>query len=410
MELAVRVSLTACNEPKVTQTALLVFETHPIQYRAPVYQALQKLCPDQFEVVYASDFSVRGYGDKGFGAELAWDIPLLTGYRHRVLGNDSDGGINRWRGLSGQGVAALIKSIKPKAVLLSSFGYVFCWTVYWTALRYRIPIWIRVETQDEAISRGRLKSVFRALCYQLLYRGVSRAFYIGKLNHEHLLAHGFRPNQLLPSYYCTPDPLQPLAVSEKERLRNELRHTLGITPSQHVVAFFGKLIAKKNPMLLLRAMLEQPMAQSANSIVMFVGSGELDAELRDLARILEKKKGVKTIFTGFINQSKLHAYYLASDTVVLPSRRAGETWGLVVNEALNAGCCVVVSDSVGSHRDFGSWERVRTIAPEDSRALADALTQLATYSRDPEWARLAMIRYSVESAAKSISAEIESLK
>ncbi len=410
MELAVRASLIACNEPKVTQTALLVFETHPIQYRAPVYQALQKVCPDQFEVVYASDFSVRGYGDKGFGAELAWDIPLLTGYRHRVLGNDADGGINRWRGLSGRGVAALIKSVKPQAILLSSFGYAFCWTVYWTALRYQIPIWIRVETQDEAIPRSRLKSALRALCYRGLYRGVSRAFYIGKLNQEHLLRHGFRPDQLSPAYYCTPDPLKQLAISEKKRLRDELRHTLGIAPSQHVVAFFGKLIAKKNPLLLLRAMLEKPKADSANSTVMFVGSGELDAELRDLARLLEKERGVKTIFAGFINQSKLHAYYLASDTVVLPSRRAGETWGLVVNEALHAGCCVVVSNSVGCHRDFGSWERVRTIPPEDSQALADALDQLATYSRDFDWARLDMVRYSVESAAKSISAEIESLK
>jgi len=30
--------------------------------------------------------------------------------------------------------------------------------------------------------------------------------------------------------------------------------------------------------------------------------------------------------------------------MVLPSRRAGETWGLVVNEALQAGCAVIVSE------------------------------------------------------------------
>jgi glycosyltransferase involved in cell wall biosynthesis len=144
--------------------------------------------------------------------------------------------------------------------------------------------------------------------------------------------------------------------------------------------------------------------------LLFVGAGELEPELRDTARVLEKERGIQTIFAGFINQSKLPAYYLASDTVVLPSRRAGETWGLVVNEALHAGCGIVISEAVGCYRDFGSWERVRTIPVGDSAALASALDQLAGYPRDFEWALSNMAEYSVESAARSVSAEIERLK
>ncbi len=386
----------------MTRTALLIFETHPIQYRAPVYQALQKFSPDEFEVVYASDFSVRGYSDQGFGTQLAWDVPLLGGYRNRVLANDAPGGINRWRGLSGRGVAALIKSSKPRAVLLSSFGYAFCWAAYRAALRYRIPVWIRVETQDEAVPRGRLKTLVRALCYWALYKGVSRAFYIGKLNQEHLLRHGLQPDQLSPARYCTPDPLHQLPVDEKLRLRDELRHTLGIAPKQQVVAFFGKLIAKKNPLLLLQALLEQRTEHASNVTVMFVGSGELEGELRDMARTLENQRGIQTVFVGFVNQSKLPAYYLASDTVVLPSQRAGETWGLVVNEALHAGCCVVISEAVGCCRDFGSLERVRTVPIGDRVALADALDELSPYHRSFDWAKTAMTGYSVETAALAL--------
>jgi glycosyltransferase involved in cell wall biosynthesis len=410
MELAVPALSIPRRGVKLNSPALLVFETHPIQYRAPVYQALQKYSPNQFEVVYASDFSVRGYADEGFGTQLAWDMPLLSGYSNRVLGNDRAGGIGRWQGLSGRGVHTLIKNCKPRAILLHSFGYAFCWAAYWAAVRYRIPIWIRVETQDEAVVRGRLKSMVRALCYRSLYRCVSRAFYIGELNREHLLRHGLKPSQLTSAHYCTPDPLKKLSSSEKQLLRDELRCTLGINPSRYVVAFFGKLIAKKNPELLLRTMLERPMEADRKLSLLFVGAGELEPELRDTARVLEKERGIQTIFAGFINQSKLPAYYLASDTVVLPSRRAGETWGLVVNEALHAGCGIVISEAVGCYRDFGSWERVRTIPVGDSAALASALDQLAGYPRDFEWALSNMAEYSVESAARSVSAEIERLK
>ena len=82
----------------IPRPRLLIFETHPIQYRAPIFQALESLQPGLFEVVYASDFSVRGYDDPGFGAKLSWDVPLLSGYACRVLGNDAPGGVDRWSG------------------------------------------------------------------------------------------------------------------------------------------------------------------------------------------------------------------------------------------------------------------------------------------------------------------------
>ena len=62
-------------------------------------------------------------------------------------------------------------------------------------------------------------------------------------------------------------------------------------------------------------------------------------------------------FAGFVNQTEIPQYYAAADILVLPSRRAGETWGLVVNEALQAGCAVVMTRAVGCHREFGARGR-----------------------------------------------------
>jgi glycosyltransferase involved in cell wall biosynthesis len=51
-------------------------------------------------------------------------------------------------------------------------------------------------------------------------------------------------------------------------------------------------------------------------------------------------------FTGFLNQTEISQAYVAADCLVLPSDY-GETWGLVVNEALASQLPCIVSDACG---------------------------------------------------------------
>ena len=46
------------------------------------------------------------------------------------------------------------------------------------------------------------------------------------------------------------------------------------------------------------------------------------------------------------------AIYQSADVFVIPSQGPGETWGLSVNEAMAAGCAVLVSDKCGCHADL----------------------------------------------------------
>jgi glycosyltransferase involved in cell wall biosynthesis len=381
---------------------LLIFESHPIQYRAPVFQAMQKLAPDSFEVIYASDFSVRGYRDEGFGASFAWDTPLLSGYPCRVLKNETQRKAEHWSGLTGKGVDRLVGECRPAAVLLSSMSYAFCWAAYWAALRRGIPIWLRMETQDEAVGRGPFKALVRGLIYRLMYASVGKAFFIGQLSREHLLRHGLAEHKLAAAHYCTPNPQAALSEADKSQRRATLRAELGLAADSVVVSFFGKLIPKKDPLLIQRALARLAPQAGRRMAMLVVGAGELEAPMREQARQLEVSTGIQTVFAGFINQSKLPDHYLASDIVVLPSQQAGETWGLVVNEGLHAGCAAIVSQAVGCHRDFGKWERLRVIPVGDEAALAKALGELAAFPRSFEWADRLMQAYSTEAAAAAI--------
>src|SRR6185295_13222299 len=107
-------------------------------------------------------------------------------------------------------------------------------------------------------------------------------------------------------------------------------------------------------------------------------------------------------------QNELPLAYAAADLLVLPSARH-ETWGLVVNEAMNFALPIVVSDRVGCGADLvrSDWNG-HVVARHDVAALATAIDGLVADSnrRRAFGARsLALVdAYSVEACADGIVA------
>lgn len=77
-----------------------------------------------------------------------------------------------------------------------------------------------------------------------------------------------------------------------------------------------------------------------------VGDGDLRRECQRFAA----SRGLPVTFTGFLNQGEISAAYAAADCLVLPSD--GETWGLVVNEAMACELPAIVSVSCGCSVDL----------------------------------------------------------
>jgi len=86
------------------------------------------------------------------------------------------------------------------------------------------------------------------------------------------------------------------------------------------------------------------------------------------------------LLTGFINQSEIGKFYSLADIFVLPSG-AGETWGLVVNEAMLFQLPIVVSNAVGCAGDLVvSGENGFIFKEGDVDELARRLSELTTKS------------------------------
>jgi len=343
---------------------IVIFDTHPVQYRGPLFKRISALCPGGLIVAYGSVCSLRGYFDSEFGKTIAWDVDLMQGYHWIDL---SCGTKSRSLCRQSIDIVQLIINRRPDAALFVHFNSLGQRAAYLVCLLLGVPIWLRTETQDQAFDRGPLKAWVRRSIWTIIYRTVARAFYIGELNRKHLLSHGIAAATLSASRYCVADGVRRLPLNEKIGLRNRMRAELGLKEEDLVIGFCGKLIAKKNPLLLLEAFeLVRTKCESSCRLV-FIGSGELEEHLRHRSEAISAE--VK--FVGFVNQEALPMHYLAFDVFVLPSKREGETWGLVVNEALQAGCAVAVSSAVGCAEDFGGWERCRVFEDGHFFVIAD---------------------------------------
>lgn len=106
-------------------------------------------------------------------------------------------------------------------------------------------------------------------------------------------------------------------------------------PKSEVKKFFfvGRFVDVKNLRFLISIFNELPNYQ-----LYLAGFGVLENELKRIA-------GNNIYFLGAINNIELPKYYQSMDVFILPSKV--EPWGLVVEEALNNGLPVIVSDRVG---------------------------------------------------------------
>jgi hypothetical protein len=131
---------------------LAVIETHPVQYHAPVYRALQTQFGVPVTAIYGSDFSVRRYRDAEFGASFAWDTDLLGGYAQRFLTHAPADSAPDVSAISARGVGDALRAIDPSAVLLVGYSPAFHRRAWYEAWRSGRPLLFRGETSDDAQS------------------------------------------------------------------------------------------------------------------------------------------------------------------------------------------------------------------------------------------------------------------
>ena len=366
---------------KRVKVAYLV--SHPIQYQAPLLRRIAQEPDIDLTVFFGSNFSVQEYVDKGFGVDVKWDVPLLDGYRHEFLPSIWD---KRRTGPTAQlnyGIFSRLRGSKE------ADGFDVLWVHGYSTLNtlqamvmakaLGIPVLLRAESRLGKKQSGTLKQVTKSLFFSGLKQLVDAVLPIGSANAgywRHFLGEDL-PQFLMP-YAVDNDYFQSRSCEAASR-REALRQELGLDPSRPVILFASKLQGRKRCGDLLEAYLDlcseiEDAPDVPVPYLVIVGDGVERTALERRA----KESGVSGVrFCGFRNQSELPRFFDLATVFVLPSQN--EPWGLIVNEAMNSGRAVILSDDVGCQPDLVTDGVEGCVFPVgDVKALTDALRRVLT--------------------------------
>jgi glycosyltransferase involved in cell wall biosynthesis len=322
--------------------------THPIQYQSPMIRHLVAAGVD-LEVVYGR-VETRFF-DVEFGREVAWDIPLLEGYRHTALNQQQPEGLpQQLRRQFREQLLALERRINPQVLWIHGWSDPYARAFWDVAAQTGKPLLLRGDTCLTSVAGGWGRRLLHQLYYTYRFRHVAACLAIGAQNRQLYEKYGVPKERIFDMPYAVDNAFFQKRVAAAWPGREALRQRLGLEPGRPVVLFCGKLIALKGVDTLLEAV--RRLRESADPglprpQVLLAGEGELRGELETWGR---QHLAGDAHFLGFQNQSELPALYDLADVFVLPSNK--EAYGLVVNEAMNAGKPVIASDQVGCWPDL----------------------------------------------------------
>lgn len=150
----------------------------------------------------------------------------------------------------------------------------------------------------------------------------------------------------------------------------------------HHIVFLGRFVERKGASLLLDAIeyAQRHDLWPADTHVTFAGKGPLLEDCQVRATGLS----IPTRFLGFVEESDKPALLASADVTVFPST-GGESFGIVLLEAIAAGAGVTLAGDNPGYRStlLGDEDALFSVGADHARDLAE---RIAHALRDPQWA------------------------
>jgi len=323
----------------------------PAPYRLPMYELLAGMPGIELKVFFCS----------GREPDREWDLQRLrvphAFLRERIVtraGRYIHANPDVWPHL---------RAFEPDVVITTGFNPTHLIAFIYARLRRVRHI---AMTDGTADSEARLSAVHRWLRRRVYRR--SQAF-IGASEGSFALyrQYGMPEAALFKSQLCADNPAFAAAAR----------------PERDVdLIFCGRFVAGKLPLFAIDVATEVARRLGRRVVLLLVGSGELDAQMREAACLASP--WIDARFAGFARQSELPAHYARSRLLLFPT--VGDTWGVVANEACAAGVPVIVSPQAGAANDLVREADNGRVLALDVASWADAAAALLR--DDVAWRRM----------------------
>jgi glycosyltransferase involved in cell wall biosynthesis len=324
---------------------LAIVASHVIQYQDPLFRLLASDPGIELTVLYCARHGADVYRDEDMKTSLAWDIDLLSGYRHvflRNLSSDLNRGYTR---LMNPGIVpALARGGYDAVIFMTGWGSITALLGIATCRFFRIPSFLYGDSSlppAEDSPRASLRAGF----LRAIFGSVAGFMVSGVRNADYYAHYGADRG----TFFLLPWAIDNERFASAGQLtaegRASLRAQYGIAPGAMAILFSAKLVPRKDPLTLLRAFAR--MRRRAGAALVFMGDGELRPALEAYVR----EQGIPDVhFLGFVNQRDIPRHYAMCDVFALPSTY--EPRGAVINEAMACGLPVIVTDRCGSIGDI----------------------------------------------------------
>jgi glycosyltransferase involved in cell wall biosynthesis len=298
-------------------------------------------------------------------------------------------------------VVAEVARGRYDAVWVHGYSHLTTWLVAAVARATGARLLVR-EEQTLLHDRPFHKRVAKGVFLRTLLAKAS-GLYIGENNRRYFARYGVPEERLFFTPYCADNERLQRSAAKLRSRRSELRSALGVAGDDPVILFCGKLIEKKRPLILLEAF--RRVREQLPCRLLIVGEGELREQIE---KTIAGNAIPDVVLAGFRSQSELPEAYVAADIFALLSG-LHETWGIVVNEAMNFGLPLVLSDKVGSAADLVcDGSNGFTVPSDDVDSAAAALLRLVADAKLRESfgvrSRAIVGRYTIEACANGVVA------
>jgi glycosyltransferase involved in cell wall biosynthesis len=376
---------------------LAVVNTHPIQYHAPWFRALARRSEVDFQVLYCHEATPQDQAGAGFGVAFRWDVSLLDGYAYEFLPNASPKpGVDFW-GLNNPDLPKRILRGEFDAVVLDGWHYRSAWQAMQACWRSGTAVLARGDSHLKSL-RHPVKAGVKWPFYRFFIPRLSACLAVGTWSREYFQHYGAHPRRIFEVPHTVDSERIAREASAAMNRRGEIRERWNLGADDIVLILPGKLIPVKYPLDFVRA-IARARQMGAPVTGLIVGDGPLRAACE--AEV--QTSGAPVRFTGFLNQTEIVEAYVAADALVSNGR---ETWGLVVNEAMECGRPCFLSDQIGSSADLIEEGKTgATFACGDVEQFAAVLKKYAdrrTLSAMGENARQKIRAYTPEAAAERL--------
>ena len=316
---------------------LAIFSMHQIPYQTPLFNEIAKINKNTF-VYYLDALGSQDYYNPYFKNNIEVEEDLYKNYNYLFIKNYSKKNITGFFSRINFDIFKIFLKKEIDVVVVNGYQTLSSWILFCLSFIFYKKIFI-FKGETTRIKRSNFKRFIINLFMSRF------TFYIYSCHGNYLFFKSFGiDNKSLINIPCSVN-YDYFTKYYRDNIENidKFKKKYEITNNHKTIVFVSKLINRKNPLELLKAV---KAIKDIKIKILFVGDGPLKKDIIKYSKLYK----IKSSFTGFLKQSELGSAYMVADLYVNTS--IYDASPKTINECLCFNIPMIVSDVAGQSSDI----------------------------------------------------------